>query len=261
MRLERLAGLPSRALLSLADALDSGRLAWPPTAAGLRARSFDDAAGIAKALSALTATFADGATAGAALRLLGEERHAAEQAAHDRVDLVWSGPEVASESLDTAVVVQDLFRTAERSVVVSTYNLSTPELLAPLVAHKRREPGFEVRLFLHIDAERALKYARAGEGAVDSFRRFFIGHVWPDAPLPEVYYDPRSIDDPRGPRLHAKCVIADEARALITSANLSEAAHNDNVEAGVLVRDAAVARVLARKLVGLIERREVERLV
>lgn len=261
MSLARLPELRSRALLGLADAIESGRTPWPPTAASLRARGFTDTSEILAAMSSLTVSFRDSTAAAAVLRVLGEERAAAEHAAHERVDLVWSGPEVASESMDTAVVVQDLFRTATRSVLVSTYNLSTPELLAPLVAHKRRDPGFDVRLFLHIDAERALKFARAGEDAVASFRRFFIAHTWPDAPLPEVYYDPRSIHDPRGPRLHAKCVIVDETRALVTSANFSEAAHTDNVEAGVLVRDAAFAQALTRKLVGLIERRDVERLV
>ena len=36
-------------------------------------------------------------------------------------------------------------------------------------------------------------------------------------------------------RLHAKCVIADRSTALITSANLTSAGINDNIELGILI--------------------------
>ena len=59
------------------------------------------------------------------LRLLAEERAAA-QAIADRVELVWSGTEVmAGASRDTAVVVQELFREAREAVPLGW---SIPEL-------------------------------------------------------------------------------------------------------------------------------------
>lgn len=47
-------------------------------------------------------------------------------------------------------------------------------------------------------------------------------------------------------RVHAKLVIADERVALVTSANLTGAAMDRNMEAGVLVRGGSLPRVLSR---------------
>jgi phosphatidylserine/phosphatidylglycerophosphate/cardiolipin synthase-like enzyme len=54
---------------------------------------------------------------------------------------------------------------------------------------------------------------------------------------PHIYYDPRFLSDDSMHRssLHAKCIIADRQRALITSANFTEAAWLRNIELGVLL--------------------------
>ena len=54
--------------------------------------------------------------------------------------------------------------------------------------------------------------------------------------------------------LHAKAVIADDEAAFVTSANLTEAAFDRNIEVGVLTRDRALAASLARHFGTLIER-------
>jgi phosphatidylserine/phosphatidylglycerophosphate/cardiolipin synthase-like enzyme len=63
----------------------------------------------------------------------------------------------------------------------------------------------------------------------------------------EVFYDPRSFDqEPANQsRLHAKCVVVDRQIAFVTSANFTEAAHERNIEAGVLVRSPRFAARLA----------------
>ena len=60
-------------------------------------------------------------------------------------------------------------------------------------------------------------------------------------------------------RLHAKCVIADRSAALITSANLTSAGINDNLELGVLVEAGTVPARLAKHLDLLIEQGVLER--
>ena len=42
--------------------------------------------------------------------------------------------------------------------------------------------------------------------------------------------------------LHAKCVVIDAREIFISSANFTEAAQHRNIELGVLVRSAALAR-------------------
>ena len=59
------------------------------------------------------------------------------------------------------------------------------------------------------------------------------GTDWPGASKPAVYYDPRSLD-PSGPTgvLHAKAVVVDGEAVFVTSANLTEAALDRNIELG-----------------------------
>ena len=80
-------------------------------------------------------------------------------------------------------------------------------------------------------------------------------HDWPGKRRPEVFYDPRSLE-PHAPGgvLHAKAVVADDEAAFVTSANLTEAAFDRNIEVGVLSRDRALAASLATHFGTLIER-------
>jgi phosphatidylserine/phosphatidylglycerophosphate/cardiolipin synthase-like enzyme len=56
-----------------------------------------------------------------------------------------------------------------------------------------------------------------------------------------VFYDPRALELVRpGGVLHAKAVVDDEV-VFVTSANLTEAALERNIELGLLVRDRALA--------------------
>jgi cardiolipin synthase len=67
--------------------------------------------------------------------------------------------------------------------------------------------------------------------------------------------DPQALD-PEGPGgvLHAKAVVADDEAVFITSANLTEAALDRNIELGVLIRDRAFALAIGGYSRSLIER-------
>jgi hypothetical protein len=76
-------------------------------------------------------------------------------------------------------------------------------------------------------------------------RRFadrFWGSDWPGTARPSVYYDPRSLelDGPAGV-LHGSSDLTDEESVYVTSANLTEAALDRNIELGLVVRDRALA--------------------
>lgn len=70
-----------------------------------------------------------------------------------------------------------------------------------------------------------------------------------------MYYDPRALEM-EGPAgvLHAKAVVADDKVVFITSANLTEAALDRNIEIGLLVRDTPLALSVVSHFCGLIER-------
>ncbi len=78
---------------------------------------------------------------------------------------------------------------------------------------------------------------------------------WPGTARPGVYYDPRSLepDRPSGV-LHAKAVVTDEEAVFVTSANLTEAAFDRNIEMGLLVRDRALALAVSGQFRALIDR-------
>lgn len=58
---------------------------------------------------------------------------------------------------------------------------------------------------------------------------------------------------------HAKVVVIDDEKAFVTSANFTEWAQQRNVEAGVLVRNAEVARQLRQQFEGLVQSKQVRR--
>jgi hypothetical protein len=166
-----------------------------------------------------------------------------------RLDLVWTGPETkASVARSTALVVEDLFASAKASVIVGGYAFDRAEILAPLhVAMKERDVA--ATLFIDIDG------STPDPGAADAFACAFIDHwfnrVWTfGLPKPDVYYDPRTAVSGSTPgydwaTLHAKCIVVDDERAFVTSANFTDRAQTRNIEAGVLIEDRAFAEELA----------------
>jgi phosphatidylserine/phosphatidylglycerophosphate/cardiolipin synthase-like enzyme len=220
------------------EALESGRLACPFSEADLIDAGFHgSAATVVESLAVV-----DTASAIAAIRLVIAERV---HRPPPRLDLVWTGPETrASLARSTGMVVHRLFESAQRSVIVGGYSFDTPEILEPLYrAMKNR--GVKASLFVDIDGT-AETLARADAFATAFIDRF-LREVWTfGEPKPDIYYDPRTASPgPPWASLHAKCVVVDDERALITSANFTDRGQTRNIEAGVLVEGAAFAGELA----------------
>ena len=114
-------------------------------------------------------------------------------------------------------------------------------------------PDLSVTLLLNI--RRAWDDPTPAEQVVGAFAHALWSKGWPGDRRPDVFYDPRSLKDSSDSAvLHAKAVVADDAVAFVTSANLTEKAFDENIEVGMLSRDRAVAMSLARHLRILIER-------
>ncbi len=215
-------------LRALRDALAAGRLPVP-----LRPEDVGDA-------SALL-----GLEPAAALAVL--DAVLAERAADTRpAQLVWTGPHpVHSAARDTSVVLRELFERAATRVIVAGYAFDHGrEIFAPL--HRAMvERGVAVRLYLNIavgDDERDA----APDAIIDARVAGFLRDNWPfGAPPPAIFYDPRPVTTERFTSLHAKCVVVDEAAALVTSANFTSRGQHRNVEVGALIRDPVFVRALA----------------
>jgi phosphatidylserine/phosphatidylglycerophosphate/cardiolipin synthase-like enzyme len=104
----------------------------------------------------------------------------------------------------------------------------------------------------HSTEERGYKRVRTARAAVaDRFWKI----DWPGSARPGVFYDPRALeqDGPSGV-LHAKAVVTDDEAVFVTSANLTEAALDRNIELGLLVRDRTLAASVSSHFRGLIDR-------
>lgn len=165
------------------------------------------------------------------------------------VDLVTTGPEAGGvTNRDTSVVVRDLFCTAEESVLVAGYAVYQGQKVFESLAERMTErPGLKVHMYLDIQRGRG-----DTTSAGDLERRFahrFRETQWPRGkPLPEVYYDPRSLAFERDKcaALHAKCIVVDRRAVFVSSANFTEAAQARNIEVGLLLHSSVVAERISR---------------
>jgi len=75
-----------------------------------------------------------------------------------------------------------------------------------------------------------------------------------DRPLPDIFYDPRSLALPADKRasLHAKCVVVDRREVFVSSANFTEAAHERNIEVGLLIHSRTLAERIVRHFEALL---------
>ena len=112
-------------------------------------------------------------------------------------------------------------------------------LFGHLAERMDREPDLEVRFFLNVHRKNH-RDETPESVLLRQFADTFRHQIWPGERLPAVFHDPRSLAVGGATRacLHAKCIVVDEERALITSANFTAAAQERNIEAGVTIADA-----------------------
>jgi phosphatidylserine/phosphatidylglycerophosphate/cardiolipin synthase-like enzyme len=180
---------------------------------------------------------------------LAERRHRP----RPRIDLVWTGPEaVVSTSRDTAVVVRRLFREAKKSVLVAGYAFDHgADIFQPLHT-AMQERGITATIYLDI-AGQALTSDGAAAHATEKVE-LFLQKNWPFGdPRPTLYYDPRTATPAAWVSLHAKCVVVDGEKALVTSANFTDRGQTRNIEVGALIDDPGFARDLAAQWQGLVD--------
>lgn len=237
-------------LTAIADALAAGRLAPPfTTVAVQRVAPGADAAVVAAELHRLDGEGMRASELAYLFRALVHERTAGQRIA-DRIELVWSGPEhVTAGSRDTGVVVRELFSTAQETVRIAGFAVHNGRsVFRTLASNMAANPSLSVRMFVNI-ARQHLD-SRPEADIVRAYVASFVKNEWPGDRLPELYYDPRALSTETGPRasLHAKCIVVDRRWAFITSANFTEAAHERNIEAGVLVDDPYLASAVESQL-------------
>ncbi len=248
---EALGDLPTHLKKRLAASLDSGMLSPPFSAPALRASLGDgtDVQPVAAALIELDRMGISGRGAAAWMRSLD-----AVTARISRPDLVWSGPEVPGlHARDTRRVFEELLGSADRTIWASTYAFFDGPRAFEVLA-QRMDARLELKVTLLLNIQRKRGDVTAADHLVRQFADRFWTKDWPGDRRPNIFFDPRALDlgGPAGV-LHAKAVVVDDENVFVTSANLTEAALDRNIELGILVRDSAMALTVSTHFRTLIE--------
>ena len=246
--------LPAHLRTRLRGALASGLLAPPYTPMAVRS-----AVGGGAHVEAVARSLAELDRIGVSAPGCAEWLRGIEDASGQRPapDFVWSGPEVPGlHARDTRRVYEELLGAAERSVWASSYVFfDGPRAFELLARHMDETPTLAVTLLLNLERRRG--DTTSADQLVRRFADHFWTQDWPGSSRPRVFYDPRSLalkpDEETGV-LHAKAVVTDDEAVFVTSANLTEAAFDRNIEIGLLVRDRALAKTVISHFSGLIDR-------
>ena len=189
-----------------------------------------------------------GAAVAAAMRAAA--RTAKTVRAEQRVTLVWTGPTTEPASLRaTRSVLEALVAGATQSLILMSFvTHNVGDLTIDLAAAAAR--GVDVIIILETPDEPGGPLTIEPDHPFAPIKAIVTFYRWPQ--------ETRQADFAATARLHAKCVIADESSALITSANLTRAGINDNIELGILIEAGPLPGQLARHIRLLIEQGTLE---
>ncbi|MCX6620616.1 MAG: DISARM system phospholipase D-like protein DrmC [Acidobacteria bacterium] len=169
-------------------------------------------------------------------------------------ELVWTGPPTPVVPVRrTEQVLCDLIRCAERRLTLTSFGIfQVPRLVEELESALER--GVALRIVLgdreaHSDQEIDRQRQQLGRAVATGASLL----QWP----PE-----RRARDEKGHAglMHAKAAVADSKVAFLTSANLTEAALERNMELGVLIRGGGLPAAIDRLIDTLVESGELQTL-
>jgi cardiolipin synthase len=152
------------------------------------------------------------------------------------VDVVVTGPDSPAAPVRlTSQVVRQLIDSAQQRVTMVSYAAyQMPTIIAALDA----AVGRGVRVDLILESPDRLN----GGGGAAVYAKY------------RVYHWPTDQRDPPEAKLHAKAVIVDSRDVLLTSANMTNAAYDKNIELGLLCRGGTTARRVQKHFDALIVR-------
>jgi len=149
------------------------------------------------------------------------------------IDLLWSGPYGSTLAVrKTEQALCELINAAKKKIIIVSFVAYKAELVLDALS-EAIERGVTVRFLLEMPRELG--------GTLDMDCITPMRKAFPKAKF--YIWNPET--NPDSGVVHAKCAVADESMALITSANLTEKAMDYNMEVGVLFKNGHIPRQLA----------------
>lgn len=157
--------------------------------------------------------------------------------AAERIEIAWTGPATPAVAMRrTESILLDLIRHArDELIVVSFAAYDVAEVVEALSSAAQR--GVRISLLLESSAESKGRLSFDARNAFNALQGRVKFYCWPT--------NQRGAPGIHAGSLHAKAVIADGARALVTSANLTGRALEANMELGLLVEGGSIPNRLA----------------
>ena len=160
--------------------------------------------------------------------------------AENAVDILWTGPTT------TAVPV----RRMEQSLCELIDSAREKVLIVSFVAYKAEKVYSAIRSAI----ERGVRVSFLTEaskehgGSLEVDPADLLKKKFPEA----EFYRWDNVDPSHPAVVHAKCAIADESRALVTSANLTGAAMDKNMELGLMISSRRISSRMAAHFAALV---------
>jgi len=186
-----------------------------------------------------------------AVALQGASRAIDTMGKRESIEMVWTGPTTGLvASRHTEQVLKEIINSAETSLFLVSfvaYNMD------PLLLALREAIGRNVAIDILVESS----ISHGGKIDVESAELLKKG--LPTANFYEWKPESKSSFSRQG-AVHAKCAVADGCIALVTSANLTRAAMESNMELGVLIRGGDLPNRLTNHLEALIKTGIIERI-
>lgn len=160
--------------------------------------------------------------------------------AENTVDILWTGP------TSTSVPV----RRMEQSLCELIDSARKTLLIVSFVAYKAEKVYAAIRAAIErgVRVSFLTEASKENGGSLDVDPSDLLKKEFPDAD----FYRWDNADPLHPAVVHVKCAIADESRALVTSANLTGAAMDKNMELGVMISSRRVSRRMAAHFAALV---------
>jgi len=159
-----------------------------------------------------------------------------------RLELVWTGPSDSGEAFRrTDQALLELIDAAREELwIVSFVAYRIPSSNAALTRALAR--SVTISLVPEPISASGGRITHDAVAAIDStIRQHSAIYIWPDEARPVNDRDQKGM-------LHAKCALADTRKLLVSSANLTEAAMELNMEMGVMITGGAMPQIVRSNL-------------
>ena len=169
----------------------------------------------------------------------------------EEVQLVWTGPDtnLVPVRRSEQILLEVIESAQDTLFIISFVLVNIPAIEKAIGAAISR--GVDVSMLLESeDKDGSEKFS--GRATIERLQIEIPGlsiYIWPR--------EKREGTEGGFARVHAKCAVADQSNAFLTSANLTSAALDKNIEMGVNVKGGSIPQMIHQQFIGLIRAKEI----